>query len=439
MLLRLFSLRLLNRRVHHVIRSKRCLVTLAIESSCDDTSVSVVEKDTTHAVLHFNQRITANNGHLRGIHPIIALESHEENLAHLLKQAITHLPSRNGSTVPDFISVTRGPGMRSNLSVGLSTAKGLAVAWGVPLLGVHHMQAHALTPRLVSSLDNCNGSEQKPRFPFLSLLVSGGHTLLVRSQSLTSHTILATTTDIAIGDCLDKAARYILPEELLSSTSHTSYGSLLEAFAFPSTTYDYAAPKTRSGEIEIALAPTPYGWRIPVPLANTRNMQFSFSGIASYIQRVSAEGWDPARERLAQTSRVKPMTIEEARFLARDTMRAAFEHLASRVVMALGAESEPSQTLVVSGGVAANGFLRHVLSSFLRVRGFGDVQVMAPPIHLCTDNAAMIGWAGIEMYEAGFRNTLDIRAVPKWGLENLLSPEKEFDALKWLDRQGMNV
>jgi N6-L-threonylcarbamoyladenine synthase len=214
---------------------------------------------------------------------------------------------------------------------------------------------------------------------------------------------------------------------------------LLEAFAFPSSTYDYAAPKTRSVEIKTARAPTPYGWTIPVPLANTRNMQFSFSGIASYVQRVSAKGWDPARERLVQTSRVKPMTIEETRFLARDTMRAAFEHLASRVVMALGAESEPSQTLVVSGGVAANGFLRHILSSFLRVRGFGDVQVTAPPIYLCTDNAAMIGWAGIEMYEAGFRNTLDIRAVPKWGLENLLSPEKEFDALRWLDRQAMNV
>jgi N6-L-threonylcarbamoyladenine synthase len=439
MLSKLSSFRLLNRRVNHIHSTQRCLVTLAIESSCDDTSVAIVEKNASHAVLHFNQKITANNAHLHGIHPIIAVESHEENLSRLLEQAISQLPSRNGSTVPDFVSVTRGPGMRSNLSVGLSTAKGLAVAWGIPLLGVHHMQAHALTPRLASSLESSGDSGQLPKFPFLSLLVSGGHTLLVRSQSLTSHTILATTTDIAIGDCLDKAARHILPAELLSSTSHTSYGSLLEAFAFSSAGYGYTVPKTRSGEIQTVSASTPFGWTIPVPLANTRSLQFSFSGIDSYVRRVSTKGWDPVREKLAQNPRTKPMATVEARFLARETMRAAFEHLASRIVIALEAEIERSETLVVSGGVAANGFLRHVLCSFLHVRGFGRVQVTAPPAYLCADNAAMIGWTGCEMYEAGFRDSLAIRAVPKWGLQNLLSPEKEIDALKWLDRQAITV
>lgn len=113
-------------------KTQRGLVTLAIETSCDDTSVAIVEKETHNgqpvARLHFHEKVTSNNAAYRGVHPLVSLQSHQENLAILIGKAIRHLPSK---TVPDFVSVTRGPGMRSNLFTGLDTAKGLAVAWQV--------------------------------------------------------------------------------------------------------------------------------------------------------------------------------------------------------------------------------------------------------------------------------------------------------------------
>src|SRR5258708_6892972 len=117
--------------------NRRNLVTLAIETSCDDTCVAIVAKTGGTRRL-FNAKITSNNARFRGIHPIVALEGHEEKLAGLIERSLPFLPS-NGR--PDLVSVTRGPGMRSNLNTGLFTAKGLALAWGVPLVGVHHMQA----------------------------------------------------------------------------------------------------------------------------------------------------------------------------------------------------------------------------------------------------------------------------------------------------------
>jgi N6-L-threonylcarbamoyladenine synthase len=415
---------------------RRCLLTLAIESSCDDTAVAILEKNGSQATLHFNDKITSDNAHLQGIHPIIALESHEENLAGLIQKAIARLPRHhlspvlhnesskadlsNALQIPDFISVTRGPGMRSNLSTGLSTAKGLAVAWGVPLIGVHHMQAHALTPRLVSALRAAPGSEIQPCFPFFTLLVSGGHTLLVRSHDIKTHQILATTVDIALGDCLDKAARSILPNSILSSAEHTSYGALLETFTFSSSTdYRYSPPPTRAAEIDGS--PTTFGWRMPTPLANTRTMRFSFTGIDSHARRIIG-------------NRIDSISEEESKTLARETMRAAFEHIASRIVMALEAEVNPSPTLVVSGGVASNGFLRHILSSYLSERGFARARIEVPPIHLCTDNAAMVGWAGCEMFETGHKDSLQIRALPSWSLRNLLTPDVEESGKSWTER-----
>ena len=244
--------------------------------------------------------------------------------------------------------------MRSSLTTGLDTAKGLAVAWQVPLVGVNHMQAHALTPRLVSAL--CGRSPSvAPAFPFLSLLVSGGHTLLVHSRALTDHAILATTTDIAIGDCIDKIARKVVPADLLRTKGGTMYGRHLERFAFPngSADYSYTAPSTRAEEIARKI--TRWGWALGPPLAETRSgskskaMEFTFSGLGSAVKRICE-----AKEE---------MDDEERRDLARESMRIAFEHLASRVGWALQDLAQKGAavgTLVVSGGVASNAFLRTV-------------------------------------------------------------------------------
>lgn len=244
--------------------------------------------------------------------------------------------------------------MRSSLATGLDTAKGLAVAWQIPLVAVNHMQAHALTPRLVSALSG-SSPNAAPAFPFLSLLVSGGHTLLVHSRELTDHAVLATTTDIAIGDCIDKIARLVLPPDVLKEGGEIMYGRHLERFAFPngSADHNYTAPTTR-GE-EIARKTTKWGWALVPPLAETRSgskskaMEFTFSGLGSAVKRICEGKQD--------------IDDEERRELARECMKTAFEHLASRVGWALRDLKEKRSgigTLVISGGVASNEFLRTV-------------------------------------------------------------------------------
>ncbi|KAL4790003.1 glycoprotease family-domain-containing protein [Aspergillus venezuelensis] len=411
----------------------------------DDTSVAIVNKNdqTGAAQIRFLENITPDLTDYKGIHPILALEAHQENLAELLNKALSHLPFAPGSQndaarivplpdgnrqKPDFISVTRGPGMRSNLFVGLDTAKGLSVAWQIPFVGVHHMQAHLLTPRLVSALARSESpqsyAEQStimPPFPFLSILASGGHTLITSSSSLTSHSILATKTDVAIGEGLDKAARAILPPSLLRTSKNTMYGKLLEQFAFPNGPADhadYTAPRNRGEEIDASKVKTPYGWFITTPFAQTRQLELSFAVVAPTVERIISRK-ETAGQEISHDERV---------LLARESMRTCFEHLASRTIIALESlcdkaahkpipSTVPVKTLVVSGGVAANKFLMKVLRSFLDVRGFADIEIVAPPPALCTDNAAMIGWAGIEMFEAGWRSERGVRALRKWSLD----------------------
>lgn len=442
-------------------------ITLTFSWLCsDDTSVAIVEKNILRsedaaAKVHFLENITADTRKYRGIHPIEALQSHQENLGKLVQKALYSLPpvEQNRSAdddavashilaktgeptrrrLPDFISVTRGPGMRSNLSVGLDTAKGLAVAWQIPLVGVHHMQAHLLTPRLVSALDSSASSHLQPEFPFLSILVSGGHSMLVHTKSLLDHDILATTADIAMGETLDKSARLILPESVIESANTTMYGKLLEKFAFPNGPADYAdyqPPKSRGEEV-VKRGNDTWGWSFTTPYANTRDLKFSFSSVSSMVSKIMSDKLKSDVE----------VTQEERVALARESMRVCFEHLASRTIIALEHLQSQSKfsrrpqevnTLVVSGGVAANRFLMTVLRSFLDVRGFPDVQVIAPPPYLCTDNAAMIGWAGIEMFEAGYSTDLSCRAIRKWTLDPSAEDGGILGAEWWIRGEKVN-
>ncbi|KAF7875255.1 hypothetical protein EAF04_002427 [Stromatinia cepivora] len=434
------SLCLLSRRVSNTKKLlcrtfKRSLLTLAIETSCDDTSVAILEKHVNNtATLHFNSKITSDNRSYGGVWPIAAHESHQKHLAQLVKEAVRNLP-RQQSTIasfentiavashhaselykkPDFITVTRGPGMRANLITGMDTAKGLAVAWQVPLLGVNHMQAHALTPRMVSALNATNNTgdkkyEDDPAYPFLSLLVSGGHTMLVHSRQLCDHEILATTSDLAVGDMVDKTARDILPPSVIDSASDVMYGRVMEEFAFPDSnpTYDYE-PSLKS----IAQIPrqTSYGWALTPPYMSpgpgglrAYNSEFSYSGLGSQVKRILKQ--NPA------------MYTVERKVLAQETMRVAFEHLSSRVILNLeSSDLKDITTLVVSGGVAANQYLKHILRALLDAWGHKGMRLLFPPPKFCTDNAAMIAWTGIEMWEAGWRSDLDILAAKKWPID----------------------
>ena len=234
------------------------------------------------------------------------------------------------------------------LTTGLDTARGLAVAWQIPLVGVNHMQAHALTPRLVHSIQQDDGKDTaKPEFPFLTLLVSGGHTLLVHTKSLCDHSIIASTADIAIGNAIDKIARSILPPEELDG-NEIMYGRILERFAFQGGTRDYPYNTPTSRAEEISQATTRWGWAIPIPLAQEKGMRFSFCGLESAIRRIC----ERKGSNMDRTERI---------VMAREAMRVAFEHLAMRIVWALTNLEDQGQQLtnmVVSGGVASNGFLR---------------------------------------------------------------------------------
>ncbi|KAG6269373.1 hypothetical protein E4U47_004163 [Claviceps purpurea] len=438
----------------HRLSPGRRLVTLAIESSCDDTAVAVLSHTRRRTELLFNERICADNRAFKGVHPIISNDAHQSALAPLVQRALLALPDARDSSSfsssspsphicvtssdgtlykrrPDFVSVTRGPGILTNLSVGINMAKGLAVAWDVPLVGVHHMQAHALTPRLVAALqqqqpqpsstsseqhpdDNINTPQRNisPQFPFLTLLVSGGHTQLVHSASLTEHHVLATTIDNAIGNLLDQTARVILPPPILASSPDVMYGRLLESFAFDTATATHPGPPNYHEHFQPALSrmdemtpvPTPYPWTLSLPFRDSRRLAFCFSSLHMQVHRIAEH--------------IPPDDIPQRRCLARHILRAAFQHLASRLVLALqdipGLSRDVARTLVVSGGVASNQFLKHVLRETLSARGYPGVDILAPPVALCTDNAAMIAWTGMEMFEGGWVSDLGIRAVGKW-------------------------
>jgi N6-L-threonylcarbamoyladenine synthase len=416
--------------------TRRGLLTIAIETSCDDTAVAVVEKLGNKGILHFNKKITSDNTQYGGIHPLQAQESHERNLAVLLVEAWKLLDNQM-KRKPDFISVTRGPGMYHNLREGLATAKGMSVASGIPIIGVHHMQAHALTPRLASAIQqDSKTSNLTPDFPFLNLLVSGGHSMLVRSSSLTNHTILASTGDTAVGNCIDHIAKVVLQPEVLQKDPLVPMGAKLENFAFPDGEYHYHPPvfepKRKASYFSTHLEL--YTWKFPVPFAvgsnvKSKSMEYSFSSIRGNAEQLVWNGWDVQGQKMRRVPRDEslPRTVEEDRCIARDSMRVSFEHLASRVVLALQSERdaglEHSNTLVVSGGVASNGFLRHLLSHYLEAAGFGTVQTAFPPVSLCTDNAAMIGWTGCEMWESGYSSPLSVLPTSKWSLENLVGDD----------------
>lgn len=239
--------------------------------------------------------------------------------------------------------------------------------------------------------------------------------MLLYSRGLVDHTILGTTGDIAIGDCLDKIARLLLPQELLKTAPGTMYGRLLSSFAFPNGSADYAGyqPPASRGEEVTKPYVNEWGWSLSTALAKTRTLAFSFSGLETQIRNILLSR--PASYGIGPSYN---MPDAERRAFAREALRVSFEHLASRTVMALQfLDRDAPRALVMSGGVAANDFLRHVFRTFLDVRGYNGIQLVFPPVELCTDNAAMIAWAGMEMYEAGHRSDLGIGALRKWPLD----------------------
>lgn len=317
-----------------------------------------------------------------GIHPSVAIEAHQRNMPGAVRMALeqAHINIHD----VDGIAFTRGPGIGGCLSVGSNAAKSLAAALGKPLVGVHHMQAHALTPLLTTA------AADLPQFPFLTLLISGGHTLLLLASSLTSFQILATTADTSIGRAFDKAAR-----ALGLSWGTRGPGAALEELC-----------RVTNDELESLPGIQPFAVPMPGKLA------FSFASLQSSVDRYISLMKEPL-----------PSSHKIA--LARAFQTAAARQLCAKLTLSLQklelkGVNVRVRDVIVSGGVASNIFLREKLRAALDEYSSDErILLHFPPLELCTDNAAMIAWASMHRFVAGDYDdyTVDLRA--KWSIEDI--------------------
>ncbi|KAG5358060.1 tRNA N6-adenosine threonylcarbamoyltransferase [Yarrowia sp. B02] len=346
---------------------RRLYNVLAIESSCDDTCAALISRDQTSARLVDHVKVTLDSSIAGGVNPALATAHHHQTVGPLVSRFLKKHPDAK----IDLVCATRGPGLPGCLSSGVTFAKGLAVGLGVPYLGVHHMLAHLLTPRLFEAAPGYSGP--KTEFPFLSLLVSGGHTMLVLSKSLYDHTVLCNTADVAIGDALDKCAREL-------GLKGNMLGKVMDQYC--------------------RAADTPSNlWNIPIPVNNKNDIRYSFAAFHSFVAK---------RKKMTQAETTPELALE--------VQSAIFNHLIRKTASTLDAYKKDIasvSTLVCSGGVAANPRLRQSLEELCAKY---KLQAVFPDPYWCTDNAAMIGWAGIELHEDGYRSDLEGFQKPKWPL-----------------------
>lgn len=330
---------------------------LGIESSCDESAAAIVDSTAPDLARRIvAQHIASQDEAHRpygGVVPEIAARAHVEKLAPLV--AATLADARLALSDMDAVAATAGPGLIGGVMVGLVTAKALAMAGDKPLLAVNHLEGHALSPRL---------ADPSLEFPYCLLLVSGGHCQLLEVRGVGQYRRLATTIDDALGEAFDKTAKVL-------------------GLGYPGGP---AVERLAQGGDAAAV-------RLPRPLVGTADPNFSFAGLKSAVARAAALA-DPAD-------------------LAASFQQAAIDCVLDRTRVAL-ARLGGTTALVVAGGVAANAAMRAALA---RLAGEHGLRFVAPPPALCTDNAAMIAWAGGERLAAGWRDPLDVAARPRWPLD----------------------
>jgi N6-L-threonylcarbamoyladenine synthase len=328
-------------------------IILGLESSCDDTAAALV---TTDRRILAQAVVSQNDAHrpFGGVVPEIAARAHVQILPGLIRSTLGEAKVAIGDV--DAIAATAGPGLIGGVMVALLTAKGIALSANKPLIAVNHLEGHALSPRLVDpDLD----------FPYLLLLVSGGHCQLLEVLGAGEYRRLATTIDDAAGEAFDKAAKLL-------------------GLAYP------GGPAIE----QLATQGDPAAVPLPRPLVGSGEPHFSFAGLKSAVQRAAASGaYSPAD-------------------IAASFQQAVVDCLVDRTRLAL--ERSDAPTLVVAGGVAANGAIRSALQRL----AIDDGRAFSvPPAWLCTDNAAMIAWAGAERFGRGMIDGLDAPARARWPLD----------------------
>ncbi|QDC08038.1 tRNA (adenosine(37)-N6)-threonylcarbamoyltransferase complex transferase subunit TsaD [Oceanicola sp. D3] len=349
------------------------LTVLGIESSCDDTAAAVLRWDgAAHVLSSEVSGQTDLHAAFGGVVPEIAARAHAERLDLMVELALQN--AGVALTELDAIAVTAGPGLIGGVVSGVMCAKGLAAATGLPLIGVNHLAGHALTPRLTDGL----------AFPYLMLLVSGGHCQFLIVHGPESFERLGGTIDDAPGEAFDKSARLLgLPQP---------GGPAIENAA-------------QEGDEE--------RFSLPRPLLREPHCDMSFSGLKTALLRARDEvmigGNQLKRQDVADLSAGFQAAVRDV--LAAKTARALEAYMAH-------SPAEPA--LAVAGGVAANQALRAALQDVAAKAG---ARFTAPPLSLCTDNAAMIGWAAIERLRAGgSADDLTLSARPRWPLDTAALP-----------------
>jgi N6-L-threonylcarbamoyladenine synthase len=334
---------------------------LGLESSCDETAAALVTSD-RRIMAHKLAGQEAAHAPFGGVVPEIAARAHVEVLTPLVEAALAEAGVALGAV--DAIAATAGPGLIGGVMVGLVTGKALALATGKPLLAVNHLEGHALSPRLV---------EPELAFPYLLLLVSGGHCQLLEVRGAGEYRRLATTIDDAAGEAFDKTAKLL-------------------GLGFPGGPAVEAA--ARAGD--------PHAVPLPRPLVKSGEPHFSFAGLKGAVLRARDAGTWAAED------------------IAASFQQAVVDCLVDRTRLAL--KRAPDVTaLVVAGGVAANGSIRAALTGLAAAH---DLPFVAPPNWLCTDNAAMIAWAGAERFAAGLIDPLDVPARARWPLDPHAAPAR---------------
>lgn len=334
-------------------------VVLGIESSCDETAAALVTTD--RQVLA--QRIASQDeahAPYGGVVPEIAARAHAERLAPMIEAVLDEA----GVALADLdaIAATAGPGLIGGVMVGLVSAKALAMAAQVPLMALNHLEGHALSPRL---------ADPALHFPYALLLVSGGHCQILRVDGVGQYRRFATTIDDALGEAFDKTAKIL-------------------GLGYP------GGPAVE----RLALSGDPRAVPLPRPLVGSGEPHFSFAGLKSAVLRAKDAG------QYADTD------------IAASFQQSAIDCVTDRLAIALDAMG-PVSALVVAGGVAANAAIRGALEDVARMH---DIRFSAPPPALCTDNAAMMAWAGCERLASGQSDPLDVAARPRWPLDPAAEP-----------------
>lgn len=344
------------------------MIVLGIETSCDETAAAVLKADGT--VLS-NVVLSQLDEHrpYGGVVPEIAARSHLDHIDDLVRQAMTDAGVSYDDL--DAVAATSGPGLIGGVIVGVMTAKAIASAAGKPFVAVNHLEGHALTARLTEQVE----------FPYLLLLVSGGHCQLLSVEGVGRYTLYGRTVDDAVGEAFDKTAKML-------------------GLPYPGgPNVEIAA---RSGDAS--------RFKLPRPMVGRPDCDFSFSGLKTAVRQI-----------IQKLPEGMPNEQERADICAafQEAVGDVLADRCSRAMKRFAEEHGTGHTLVVGGGVAANVHIRGVLTETCRKAG---MQFAAPPINLCTDNAAMIAWAGLERLRLGLTDTLEFAPRPRWPLDSMTIP-----------------